>query len=136
MLTKPQVRNDTAGSGEYGSSRGRRTHRGIDYLVAPGDEICSHIHGRVTKLGYPYGDDLTYRYVEVTCLAELKHRFFYVEPSVAIGDIVAPGEPVGVAQDITARYPDQGMLPHCHYEVKMGDGYINPDDYPELIKRG
>ncbi|MCA1800695.1 MAG: hypothetical protein LC650_05325 [Actinobacteria bacterium] len=61
-----EMRNDRAGGGGYGAPRGRnRKHNGVDLLVQPGDHILSTMAGFVTKHGYCYADDLSWRYVEV-----------------------------------------------------------------------
>jgi len=121
MYIQPQIRNDSQGSGEWRSRRGKRPHKGIDYQVTPGAFIKSHVNGKVTKLGYPYGDDLSYRYVEVTDYAGLRHRFFYVEPYAKEGELIQAGAVLGWAQDVAARYPANEtrgeMQPHIHYEV-------------------
>lgn len=139
----PSERNDDQGLGHFGAPRGSRTHRGIDLAVAPSSTILCPVDGLVTKLGYPYGDDLSWRYVEVrqdkctpvmsadvdgTCpdcgLAHYRHRFFYVTPSVVPGSVVTKGMKIGYLQDISIRYP--GMTPHVHYEVKLADEYVDP----------
>jgi hypothetical protein len=74
--------------------------------------VLSPVEGEVTKLGYPYNGDLQWRYVEVTDHRGWKHRLFYCHPTVTVGDTVLVDGVVGYAQDITQRYPDQGMLPH------------------------
>ena len=119
---------DDHGSGHYGASRGSRTHNGIDYKVPVGADVLSPTDGIVTKIGYPYGDDLSFRYVEITCDDELKHRIFYVRNDLCIvkGVKVLEGGIIGTCQDLTNRYP--GITPHVHYEVKDQDGnFIDPD---------
>lgn len=117
---------DKWGSGEFGASRGDRTHNGIDYACEPGTQICSPYAGKVTKLGYPYGDDLSFRYVEVTDYSQRQHRIFYVEPSVEVGKFIADGEVVGVSQKLGNRYPE--ITEHVHYEVIKDGEYLNPED--------
>lgn len=125
----PQRVPDSAGDGAFGASRGDRTHNGIDYSCSPGTGILAPCDGVVTKLGYPYGDDLSYRYVQVTDTDGLDHRVFYIEPQVRLNQNVIEGtSQIGEAQDICARYPDQGMANHCHYEVKDGDEYLDPGE--------
>ena len=120
---------DPAGSGEYGASRGSRTHNGIDYTCVPGCEVLSPVDGVISKLGYPYADDLTWRYVQITDSDGLMHRLFYVEPNVGIGQKISLNMAIGIAQDITLRYPDKGMQPHIHLEVKDQAGdYIDPEE--------
>lgn len=114
---------DKWGSGEFGASRGDRTHNGIDYCVA----ICSPVKGEVTKLGYCYSNDLSYRYVQVTDSAHRDHRIFYIDPLVKVGDMVEPGDFIGTPQTLQTRYP--GITDHCHYEIKQGSEYLNPDEF-------
>jgi len=122
------IRNDRAGGGRFGDPRGDRAHTGVDWVIDPGAPILAPVTGIVTKLGYCYGDDLTWRYVEITDGFRLRHRLFYVAPDVVDGVQVHPDKPIGRAQDITRRYPGQGMTPHVHYEIKDPDGeHINPE---------
>jgi murein DD-endopeptidase MepM/ murein hydrolase activator NlpD len=124
----PERGTDAGGSGHYGASRGTRRHNGQDFNVAPGSTVLSPVDGFITKLGYPYGDDLTYRYVQVQDDQGNRHRFFYVEPVVEIQDYIQVGEVLGTAQNVARRYPvPKGMAPHVHYEIIDKDGiYINP----------
>ena len=138
---------EKSGDGAYGASRagGKRVHYGIDLCCYPGTIIYSTVEGNVTKLGYPYTppedeDEITYRYVQITHHeSQQDHRFFYVDPTVALGDEIKVGDPIGTSQDISARYPvpedskDPPMTNHMHYEVKIGPGktaedYINPEE--------
>jgi len=85
--------------------------------------------GTVTKVGYPYrmDDDLKghLRYVEVT-LDGNRFRYFYVEPLVSVGDILAHGDSVGISQDLTSIYP--GITQHFHFEIIRPDGsYQDPN---------
>lgn len=121
------LRSDRAGDGRFGAPRGARQHKGIDYECVPGQVLVGGVSGSVTKHGYCYGDDLNWRYVQVTDFDGLHHRFFYVDPLVPVGEVVGPDTAIGVAQDITRRYPDQGMVPHVHYEVmREGGEHLDP----------
>ena len=131
---------DAYGSGEFGASRGSRTHNGVDYHTVAGTKICSMVDGRVTKLGYPYGDDLSYRYVEITDSGGFQHRYFYVQPGVVIGQQVVRTEVIGTAQDIKARYdddPERAMKNHVHYEIfKVENGirkYTDPEKWHGMV---
>lgn len=124
------LRSDSAGDGRFGASRGTRLHKGIDFECFPGQVLVGGISGTVTKHGYCYGDDLTWRYVQVTDVNGLNHRFFYVDPLIPVGECVGPESHIGVAQDITRRYPGQGMVPHVHYEVMTGSGeHLDPGQF-------
>jgi murein DD-endopeptidase MepM/ murein hydrolase activator NlpD len=98
---------------------------GVDYHCPVGGGIRSPVAGEVTKIGYPYGDDLSYRYVEVTCDDGKQHRFFYLSPKVKVGDTVLPGDVLGIVQNLRRRYA--GITPHCHYEIKRDGNYLNPE---------
>jgi len=118
--------DDELGSGAWHAPRGNRLHNGIDYACYPGTEDDTPVSGEVTKLGYPYGDDLSYRYVQITDSEGDCHRIFYIEPTVEIGDVMVhkASPSIGTAQDLTTRYP--GITNHIHYEIRRGDTYINP----------
>jgi len=59
-------RNDPTGHGDYGTSRGTKKHRGFDLNGKPGTNIYAPFSGFITKIGYPYSFDLSFRYVEIT----------------------------------------------------------------------
>lgn len=121
---------DDYGCGHYGASRGKRKHRGIDYAAYYGQVVCSPVAGRVTKIGYPYSNDLSYKYVEITDSKNLRHRFFYVFPSVKPGQRIEKADSIGTVQDIAARYTKGNMTNHVHYEIKNEDNeYMNPRNY-------
>ena len=114
---------DSFGCGHFGASRGSRTHNGIDLLVPPNKEIPSPVVGVVTKLGYPYGDDLSFRYVEIT-QQDYKYRIFYVNPTVNVGDKVEQSSIVGMSQDLDKRY--KGIPNHVHFEILKDGRYVDP----------
>lgn len=127
----PERGSDPGGDGHFGARRGTRLHMGIDYAAIPESVIVSPVKGRVTKIGYPYGDDLSYRYVQICSRDGDNHRIFYIEPLVSVGENVKEGTPIGLVQDVSKRYPiPVGMKPHVHYEIKDDNGvYMNPGDY-------
>lgn len=131
MIIPPIRTQDTHGSGEFGASRGSRTHRGVDLCAWPGSVVLSMTPGTVTKLGYPYGDDTTWRYVEVT-LDGNRFRYFYLRPMVIVGQKVEIGDQLGMVQDLRTRY--QGITPHYHFEIINPHGeYVNPKEMFEDI---
>ncbi len=141
------LRNDAAGDGHYGASRGSRVHNGVDFATVPGTQILSPVDGVVTKHGYPYGsgyggasnqETIAYRYIEVThdhpAFGNLKYRFFYMLPIVDVGNAVDVDQSLGLVQDVSLRYPDQGMTPHCHFEVQREDGsYVDPSTLGSFV---
>ena len=122
---------DPMGSGAYGAPRGAKTHKGIDYCAVKGAGIHSNTDGTVTKLGYAYASDLSFRYVEVTALDDTRHRFFYVYPACKVGDKIEPGDVIGFAQDIAGKWKG-GMKNHIHYEILLAGANkasIDPKEY-------
>lgn len=117
---------DRHGSGAWGASRdgGRRTHKGVDYAFWPGSTLLSPVTGEVTKLGYAYGDDLRWRYVEITD-GPRRYRFFYAQPIIAVGATVFEGDRLGVVQDLRERYP--GITPHVHVSMWRDEHRVNPE---------
>ena len=127
----PSMRSrDSQGAGYYGASRGARKHMGVDFVAKPGAEV-HHLPtakaGTVTKLGFPYRHDLSFRYVEVTCDEGYKQRYFYVDPRVSVDDWVEPGDLLGVCQEL----PYEGITQHYHFEVVTGS---RPKVYHDPIK--
>lgn len=115
---------DGHGCGHFGASRGGRTHNGIDLACQPKTLVYSPIAGVVSRVGYPYSDDLSYRYVEISD-GHYSFRVFYVSPLVEVGQSVSKSSIIGEAQDLKPRY--QGITPHLHLEIKNSDGeFIDP----------
>jgi len=118
--------SDKWGEGHFGASRGDRTHNGVDFCCPAGSAILAPVDGLVTKLGYPYGNDLSFRYVQITTPDGYDHRIFYVNPLVQDGDKVKKDQIIGLAQDLTKRYV--GITEHIHYEVRYKGEYLNPEE--------
>ena len=123
---------DKWGAGHFGASRGSRIHHGIDYECPAFRAVLSPCAGKVTKHGYPYGDDLSFRYIEITDSKGYRHRIFYVSPGQPVGNEVKEGQTIGISQDLEPRYPE--ITPHIHYEVILDDKYINPENFKISLK--
>ena len=127
-----QIRGqDGLGCGLFGASRNPGgSHRGVDYVAELGQEVFAVIDGKITKLGRPYGNDLSYRYIEVT--SPDRHsgekayvvRQFYVEPSVGVGEDVKAGQVIGTLQKLGRRYP--GITEHVHVEMRYNSQVVDP----------
>ena len=131
----PKRGTDDFGSGAFEASRGNRRHKGIDYACYPGTIIQSPVIGTVTKLGYPYSDDLSFRYVEITSHGSTgRHRLFYVEPSVELEQVIKIGDIIGHAQDIAGRYntAEKTMKNHIHYEIISKGRPLNPEIWHDI----
>ena len=124
----PERGVDHYGSGKFGAPRGNHDHHGIDYSCPPGAIVYSPVEGIVSKLGYPYSNDLSYRYVQVTDEADHLYRVFYIEPLVDLEEEVDTETAIGICQDLTTRYQN-GITNHVHLEVKYGHIYLPPDSW-------
>jgi len=115
---------DAHGCGYFGAPRGGRNHNGVDILAAFGDCVRSPVDGVVTKVGYPYADDLSFRYVQISA-GGYDFRLFYCEPTLSLGAVVKRGDAIGTAQDLGKRYA--GIANHFHLEIKNPDGnFVDP----------
>ena len=117
---------DKYGSGAFKASRGKRTHNGIDKRVEPDTKIYHVSGGIVTKLGYAYSDDLSFRYVQITS-GNIDYRYFYIHPCVKTGQTVTAENCIGTSQKLGDRYP--GITEHVHFEVKLDGAIVNPGPY-------
>ena len=129
LITQAKLRGtDRWGSGAFGASRGSRTHNGLDYAACPGDLCLPVKPGTVTKVGYPYSDNLSFRYVEVTDEDSYRARYFYIDPAVGLGEEVGTDTPLGTVQSLNKRY--EGITDHVHLEVIAPVGnFIDPEEY-------
>lgn len=115
---------DSYGFGVFGARRdgGTRSHEGVDFVAKAGQAVMAPISGFVTKIGVAYADDQHLQFVEITNPAiGYVARVFYIDPTVAVGDLVRLGRPVGHARSLQDRYP-KGMTDHVHLELMGRDG--------------
>jgi murein DD-endopeptidase MepM/ murein hydrolase activator NlpD len=116
--------HDAYGSGAFGASRdgGEREHLGVDYIASAGQAVMAPISGFVSKIGYAYPGDTMLKFVEIENPAlHLQARVFYIDSSVAVGQAVRMGTPIGRAHTLQAKYPD-GIIDHVHLEMADGRG--------------
>ena len=121
---------DNWGAGHYGASRdsGKRKHRGVDLVNHTNEAIEAFEAGTVSKIGYPYSPENPetghYRYIEIVCNPNIRHRYMYTEHLVQVGDSVEKGSIIGWAQDLGAVYP--GITQHVHFSIIEDGKRINP----------
>ena len=127
----PKRKCDDQGCGWFDASRGSRKHKGIDLACNPGTAICSPVNGVVTKLGWPYADNASIRYVQVTS-GNYKYRVFYVNPNVKEGDHVTVHDVIGASQELSSMA--DGGTQHVHFEIMRGEEYIDPTPQYETIR--
>lgn len=117
------IRSDTAGDGHFGAPRGNRTHKGTDYRCYPNEPVSAPMFGKIVRLAKPYGDD---KWLGVLIRnSTYEGKLFYMDPYTdRIGSYVTEGECIGYAQDISQKYPNQGMESHVHWQVQDMDGVL------------
>jgi peptidoglycan LD-endopeptidase LytH len=126
----PRRTTDKYGSGRFGAPRGDYIHRGVDLAAAVGSKVLALSDGTVSKIGYCYRDDLSFRYVELATgwvRGTTKERYFYLDPEVEVGQEIEHGDVLGTVQSLEERYP--GITPHFHFEVHVMGAVIDPDSY-------
>jgi len=119
-----QRTSDAYGYGVFGASRdgGTRPHLGVDFKATAGQPVKAPISGYITKIGFAYAGDTELKFVEVSNPAlHYKARVFYVIPTVAVGDVVRLGQPVGTSHTLQQKYPN-GMTDHVHLEITDPSG--------------
>lgn len=117
---------DPQGCGSFGSSRGTRTHKGIDVIFEPGEDVLSPISGTISRYPIPYANDRSIKAIEVKSDC-YRVMLFYVENQLPIGTKVSKGQKIATAQNIAAKYGG-GMTNHVHLEIYDCDGkLVNPE---------
>lgn len=132
IVTPTRLRNDAAGLGHFGASRGggKRRHNGYDLIVAKGQPVFVPADGTITRQAFPYGqDDPRWTGVEIALSGFWKGyqlRIFYMEPLPdLIGKTVTKGQQIGTAQDISEKW-GRHMMPHIHVELRKGSQVFDP----------
>jgi RHS repeat-associated protein len=119
---------DAKGCGNFGESRdgGSRSHDGLDYTGVPGGNVYAVTSGTVTRIGYAYSDNLSFRYVEIDAGNGVVARELYVSPAtgISVGVPVNAGDVIGTQQSLAARYP--GITEHVHVEIRVNGTPVNP----------
>ena len=111
---------DKHGEGKYGAGRGNHLHKGADFICVPGQNIVSPIKGIIIREAKPYAkSDYSGLLIRGS---DIEIKMFYLEINLKlIGSSIMIGDFVGIAQDISKKYP--GMTPHIHLEIVS----INPE---------
>ena len=137
---------DGYGSGAFLAGRAGHFHRGVDYITRVGQFITAPSAGEQIRIGFPYGDDLSYRLIEI--ISEWwTVRLYYVQPLMGDGTVFSQGSAVGTSQDLSRRYPVDddhpgGITQHVHCEVVLSPrfalpaGWVRGRDYEMLADAG
>ena len=131
-MSKLTIRGtDKFGNGAFGASRdgGARKHEGVDIVTIDGEPFYSLNEGVISKLGYVYKGNYTFRYVQVSKNNGEAWRYFYLQPEVELGLKIKVGDKLGVTQSLQFKYP--GITPHVHFEIMKNGEYIDPTEFVE-----
>lgn len=115
---------DPLGCGSFGSKRTHGMHKGIDKRAVPGETIFSPITGIVNRYPDPYANDSRYSGIEIEN-STYKIKMFYLKANVAVGSTVIAGQPIGIAQNISAKH-GAAMRNHVHFEAYKNGVLIDP----------
>ena len=132
-----EVREDSWGSGRFGSPRTKASfdgtvihypHEGLDLIFEPGQAAIGPITGK-GRWVWVYEKD-SYSGLEVTD-GSLIVKLLYILPAPQFRNkraAVEAGKGIGIVQDISKKYKD--MIPHIHLEAR-----IHPSKtLPEMLK--
>lgn len=120
---------DQKGCGIIGAPRvGGRKHKGTDFLLGAGEVVLSPSSGVVTNIGYPYFDDLSYRLIDLDIGNGCQTRIFYVDPAVAVGDLIETGDVLGTAQSLKKKFGPL-MPDHVHVELRCAGQVLDPASF-------
>lgn len=110
------IRNDSEGSGELGSRRGSRRHRGTDEECDKGQDIVAKFDCKLDRISYP-NDDHVMEGVAWSA-GRSEGRMWYFKPDRSlIGKEVKEGQVIGVAQSVSEYYGLPDMDDHIHFQV-------------------
>jgi hypothetical protein len=110
---------DKWGSGAFGASRGSRPHLGVDLVVQPGEYVYAPFDMKIERVSYPYTNSpyMGVAFVHNRGGNSYDGRAWYFNPLPSvIGRNVSQGEVIGVAQDLTNKYP--GITNHVHLQLQ------------------
>ena len=121
------IRVDSLGSGHYNAKRGKRLHRGVDFVSSVGESVYAPMAG-VVRILQVYEDARLSHLTGIEIKgSEFIVKLFYVHRfKVKSGQQVAKGDVIGQAQAVAASYSSK-MLNHVHMEVTDLKGqHYNP----------
>lgn len=83
----------------------------------PDQDVLAVTDGTVVKVGYPYADDLSYRYVAIKTTDGHVVRQLYVDPenTIANGCAVSAGQVLGTYKELGTRY--SVIAEHVHVDI-------------------
>jgi len=110
------IRVDKEGDGQLGASRGKRRHRGVDYLCDNGQDIVAPFDFRIVRVAYPKVD-LVMKGIMWEFGSSNGRMYYFVPHKDLIGKKVQEGQIIGVAQSVSEYYKLPNMEDHVHFQV-------------------
>ena len=127
---------DNAGCGYFGSSRGKRSHLGLDLKTNENSIVFAPQDGVVIRINNVYTIDNGSLNAITINSSDGKSKLYYVEPKsyINIGTNVKQGDILGNGQDLATGSPKRhgGSNPtpnHVHQEVHIDNTPKNPLNY-------
>ena len=109
------IRVDSMGDGHYLAPRGNHQHKGVDYIVTPGEIILMPFNGYLVREARPYSDSALSGAILQS--RDLTLKVLYFNPLLhRVGHILPAGTIIGHADDIRIKHGSR-MTPHIHVEV-------------------
>ncbi|XP_042363791.1 leukocyte cell-derived chemotaxin-2-like [Plectropomus leopardus] len=107
---------DRHGSGAFGSSRGSKTHKGLDIECPDGSKVYAPMDMTITRQSRPYGTNSAIdNGIAFTAndLPGVSFKLWYMHP-VKTSGTVRKGEQIGTMLPMQSVYP--GITSHVHLE--------------------
>jgi len=130
---------DAHGSGEFGAPRSRGSagaswavqryeHKGVDFIVVPGQNILCPCDAWVTRYGQAYVGDDRFGSIHLDSVddPDFSLKLFYAQLRIdgALPVRVGAGAPFAMAQDLRQKY--SGIIPHVHLEIRRLGVLVDP----------
>jgi murein DD-endopeptidase MepM/ murein hydrolase activator NlpD len=133
ILKINEMRNDSAGGGSFGASRGNRQHKGIDIIAEEGQNFFAPFDGFLTRTYNVYKSGLNYKGIEIKNESGLKVKIMYVNPDYSlIGKNVKKGAKLGTAANIKNRYTNSPTMQN-HLHIEKWENGTPTDPYNNLF---
>lgn len=119
LVTGKGIRNDEAGSGEYGAKRGDRMHNGIDLLCEKNQPVKAPFNMYIEREARPSVNKplsgVKWKYGKT-----FGYMFYFKPKKELFGTMVTQGTIIGYAQSCSFHYGDERMQDHIHFQIGKG----------------
>lgn len=136
---------DAYGCGDFGASRGNRTHQGVDLVSPVGDRVNAPCDGTIVRHSRPYANDNRYDGVLLRCQTGHDVYIWYIDVTAGVSANVRAGDQLGTTQALSLRYPPRrggAITNHIHLQVRDGGNIVDPTNllppagqYPQALPK-